>query len=756
MATSMDTSVSPQLLHQTQHHLHHHNNNTTASTPQPPPRSKRTVPSAALALASLRTSFSRASIQSLNSNESQQTKKRESTSSNNALRFSSSSTTTPLSTPSIVTAHQGRKKLDSGIDLHSISPSKLRSPGLPDPHDEEGSGGGYFDDILDKYCHSDEDPTSPSTASPTSPFSTGHGWVDFRSPQPPTPPVTSNRHQHYQQQQQQSSAAVVPPRRSTPLRISSTPAATDDPSTLSCLHGNVSHSASAYNSPMLVASAKVSASIQHPSNTIAAPNSSGGSLQNPPQTQTGNITLLANQPLPSMRNYVKRPVPVPGAIPNCSNSDLTRPEVPVKDQSRGLNAHAHSNSSQGPLQPQQQSLNSFQAIVDESMRRNKGHSVTSFISSASPPVADVSPYAGHAMTTPPTSSSSSSSSSLSSNGLLPERSNSHQSYMSNHGGNMAYKPRGDRYYMNEMQQQQQHQHQHQQHQYQQQRQQFHQQGMESPLHPMHQRSSQQYLHSSPSSSAPPSPFASPALTPSEMLSRRFDDRARTLSQSSLMSPVNSHVTRYSASLPHGIKSALVKTTKPFPIVRRSTQGSPISSSPTRKVIFGDMITIVTVERAETPPPIPASDKKKKKERLKLAKKMMKASGNSKAGPHPDPEYDSDYYNAPYTPEPAEVVVTQAPWIGNPNYDEEKQNSSFYYDDAEGGDGYEYEYGDDYEYEAPPPEDDDEEDDDDDEEDEDDDYVVARSGGSGGAAAVLPKKKGGIFKFKRAVNRLLRN
>ncbi|KAK3819584.1 MAG: hypothetical protein J3Q66DRAFT_334968 [Benniella sp.] len=180
------------------------------------------------------------------------------------------------------------------------------------------------------------------------------------------------------------------------------------------------------------------------------------------------------------------------------------------------------------------------------------------------------------------------------------------------------------------------------------------------------------------------------LTPSEMMFRRFDDQKRTSNEERMF----------------GSKTSIARPKDP------------------RKVVFGDMITIVTVERTETPP-LPPSDKKKKK------KKMF--SMGSRAGPHPDPEYDSDYYNEPYTPEPAEVVITQAPWIGNPNYDEEKQNSSFYYDyddeeeDGQGAPGYD---GEDEEYE-----------------DDEDEYRH----GNGSS-----KKKGGIFKFKRAVNRLLRN
>lgn len=183
----------------------------------------------------------------------------------------------------------------------------------------------------------------------------------------------------------------------------------------------------------------------------------------------------------------------------------------------------------------------------------------------------------------------------------------------------------------------------------------------------------------------------------------------------------------------------------------------------RKVVFGDMITIVTIERPETPPPPVSSpgsdkDKEKKKKALAAAKKKAKKNGD-KTGPHPDPEYDEEYFNQPYTPVPADVLVTQAPWIGNPNYDEEKQNSKFYYED----DAADYEYDDGYEYEAPfdirsgPGDEDDEEDDED--EDDDDDSVKGRSWGNGiagGGAAGAKKKGGGMFKFKKAVNRLLRN
>ncbi|KAI1315736.1 hypothetical protein EDD11_000386 [Mortierella claussenii] len=225
----------------------------------------------------------------------------------------------------------------------------------------------------------------------------------------------------------------------------------------------------------------------------------------------------------------------------------------------------------------------------------------------------------------------------------------------------------------------------------------------------------------------------------------LNERARSYSHGSIstacLTPRPGH-----HGISRGLKSALVKT----PIAR--ARAKEVHGS--RKVIFGDMITVVTIERAETPPPAPLLDKKARK-KLQQAKK----NASSKGQVHNfDPEYNAAFFNAPYTPTPAEVVVTLAPWIGNPNYDEEKQNSKFYYDDD-----YDYEY-DEEEYEVPyesdirlGPEDDDE-DEDEDEDDEDDEEYGSRTWGHGiaGPGGALPKKKGGMFKFKRAVNKLLRN
>ncbi|KAF9967693.1 hypothetical protein BGZ70_008594 [Mortierella alpina] len=287
-------------------------------------------------------------------------------------------------------------------------------------------------------------------------------------------------------------------------------------------------------------------------------------------------------------------------------------------------------------------------------------------------------------------------------------------------------------------------------QFQQQRQQRHHQDQYEQLPERRQRHSQQvaYHGTQGLSHQQTRPNVSHGLTPSEMLSQRFDDRARIMRQDSFTSIASSGASHHGAVSSRTVKSALSKT--PIARARAKEMLGP------RKVIFGDMITIVSIERPATPPPPPSPADKKK------AKKKAKKS-SSKTGPHPDPDYDSDYYNAPYTQEPAEVVVILAPWIGNPNYDEEKQNSKFYYqdedDEEEGYDDEGYGYNASYENDIRrgPDEDDDDYDEDEDE-DEDDLADGGRAWGNGiaGGGGAQPKKKGGIFKFKRAVNRLLRN
>ncbi|KAI1315737.1 hypothetical protein EDD11_000387 [Mortierella claussenii] len=81
---------------------------------------------------------------------------------------------------------------DNGSDKQSPQLVLLHDP--EDGYEDEEES--YFGDILDKYCNSDEDPTSPMTASPTSPFSTAPGWKAFQSAQPPTPPVSRSFNLH--------------------------------------------------------------------------------------------------------------------------------------------------------------------------------------------------------------------------------------------------------------------------------------------------------------------------------------------------------------------------------------------------------------------------------------------------------------------------------------------------------------------------------------------------------------------------------
>ncbi|KAF9285211.1 hypothetical protein BGZ68_004040, partial [Mortierella alpina] len=254
------------------------------------------------------------------------------------------------------------------------------------------------------------------------------------------------------------------------------------------------------------------------------------------------------------------------------------------------------------------------------------------------------------------------------------------------------------------------------------------------------------VYSATASPAPPAP----SRGSSQQQPPLVGERSRSYSHGAVSATSSSMQHGYSSSSRGGLKPTLVKT--PIARARAKEAHGP------RKVLFGDMITIVSIERAETPPPPPVLDKKARKKLLQAKKNAAAKEGKGGQIQNFDPEYDAAYYNAPYTPTPAEVVVTLAPWIGNPNYDEEKANSKFYYDDE-----YDYDDEDEYEYDTAyesdirlGPEDDDE--DDEDEDDEDDDEYASRSWGHGiaGPGGSLPKKKGGMFKFKRAVNKLFLN
>ncbi|KAG0091204.1 hypothetical protein BGZ93_008954 [Podila epicladia] len=612
--------------------------------------------------------------------------------------------------------------------------------------DDEDS---YFGDILDKYCNSDDDPTSPSTASPTSPFSSA-GWKDYRA-QPPTPPAVSSRQFNLNQ-------ALVPPRRSTPLRNQRS-VSPQNTST----HENDSHDAGSSLSPMLAASAKFNMYLH------AGAKDSKDSLAKSNGSSQGSSS--GQSPLPSARSYTKRPPPVPKDSPSPSSSttpsprvsaisssspmtgvnrstpDLrseSRPDPPPKDRSRAVQGvHTNSSMSQLPLltlesQSSNGQFTAFSSVVEASMNRHKTLSVASNSSTSLYHSQDDHPQSRNR------SGSNSQSSYQQSSSSDRQSGNYHQVYQNNgYTGSVSSITQSLNSYDESKYPYGQHNHSNSQSQNQSQNHSHH-----NGSH--HSKSSGKDAHRSHGShherhyNSPSSDYNAYSQksdqSPSEMLNHRFDDRAKTASQTSIPTVPSRQQSYPSSPNPnsqsHGrsggrLKSALSKT----PIARARAR----EAHGPRKVIFGDMITIVSIERSETPPPPPVANKKDKKKK----KDKKGALGH-------DPDYDADYYNIPYTPEPAEVVVTLAPWIGNPNYDEEKANSKFYYEDD-----MDYEY-DDYEYETPyendirlGPEDDDE--------DEDEDEPEGRAWGHGIAGGgSVTKKKGGMFKFKKAVNRLLRN
>ncbi|KAG0196153.1 hypothetical protein BGX28_010506 [Mortierella sp. GBA30] len=594
--------------------------------------------------------------------------------------------------------------------------------------DAEDGDDSYFGDILDKYCHSDDELYSPSTASPTSPFSTTSAWNDFRSPLPPTPPASSSRHQ------QNLDKAIASPRRATPLRNSTT-------------QQSMIGGATAENNPILTASVRFNSYI----NTGSSSKDSRDSVSLNGHAVPSSSTTQQPSPTRTTRSYSKRPVPIPGdgtsAITssrasilstasftnrNHSTPDLrdNRPEPPPKDSARRfrnsstsqLSLLSSETFSSGPL-------HTFSEVVEAARRRNKVASISS-VSSLS--VGGVHPYAENATINDQSEPYQNQLSQLPSGS---RHQNIYHQGQTNTIVSMSHSQSSDeRMYYQQRQQQRLHE--------QKQVQRQNARSQESPYYLDGEASHQ---------------LSRTSLSPSEMLSQRFDDRAAIMRQESFSSIASSrhqqhqHLHQdidYDGS--QRLKSSLSKT----PIAR--SRARDVHHGP-RKVIFGDMITIVSIERPETPPPPPSPTELKK--RAKLKKKKSK-KGSSKAGPHPDPEYDSDYYNAPYTQEPAEVVVTLAPWIGNPNYDEDKQNSKFYYLDEE--EEYEDEdYGYDASYDGDirggnANNDDDEEDDEDEDDEEEDGFGSDRRAWDNARGAVSPKKKGGIFKFKRAVNRLLRN
>ncbi|ORZ12485.1 hypothetical protein BCR41DRAFT_356164, partial [Lobosporangium transversale] len=649
----------------------------------------------------------------------------------------------------------------------------LKSSNFHDTYEDEGDS--YFGDILDKYCYSDEDPVSSLSASPASSLSSAPGSRIFESIQPPTPPdlrpnkqrekdtittTLKNNQLHpetpaYNQYERNrnnsfSGLSLTSPTSAVSTKLSTyqrSAIASDSRDSLTMTDSSSSPSSRAYTRK---------APPPPPKDDMAAPCSSAlkqASVSTvPPRTTSSSSSGLSPFHPLSVRREGQH---------HSSDSLLdlreTKPEPPPKDSSRRAHSsHNMNGSSATNSQPPVLSLdshsvghsNSFLEVVEASMNR---HRVASSVAN------NVSGLTYNA----PQSYSSSSLSSQTKN----DSSHSHSSGTSQHGmgrtsshwphqgsapNNLTTKGydnkdeighgHGQRQESRVSHNQPHHIHQgHAQHRHQLQ----HRPNQAHPQHHslssirdgfyrMHGSTSQLDLTDSGFKSHPsPAPF--------------LNERLRSYSQGSIATTSSS--TRHEYLGPsRSPKSALVKT----PIARARSK----EVHGARKVIFGDMITIVTIERAETPPPPPQLDKKARK---KLLQAKKKAAGKGGQMHNFDPEYNAAYFDAPYTPTPSEVVVTMAPWIGNPNYDEEKQNSKFYYDD-------EYDYEDyDEEYEAPyesdirlGPDDDDEEEEEEEEEEEGEENGT-RSWGHGivGPGGSLPKKKSGMFKFKRAVNKLLR-
>ncbi|KAF9582659.1 hypothetical protein BGW38_010922 [Lunasporangiospora selenospora] len=595
----------------------------------------------------------------------------------------------------------------------------------------------YFGDGVEKFCvNNNDEPISPSTASPTSPFSSNPNWQSF---QPPTPPATSSA------RPRSLNPAVVPPRRVAPKSQNRLSTLTPAGATLPSLRAG----------------------------TGAVPVTESGAYlkQGAPSTANGSVTSLGNDTTgiamntPAARTYAKRPPPGlplatassstlslsstasastgttvvasstrPGVLlgantPNRGSPDRKepfRPPPPPKDIARrGSHSKGHglSGGSTGTGSATVGVNTSAPISLTLSFQQETNNNPNNFTSVVEATLAAATMAAGantaSGLPTGPVLSRSRSNSAQGATATLKERSTNHP-YLHDRSSSMSSISRL--------------------------------QSLEEELalgeeHPQFQiDDTTSSLMLSPTSSYRTSP--PPGDLP---MTHTAPERSRSSSYGSLPNAFGTQSMRRLPSLsrPRTLKSALVKT--PIAKARAREAHGP------RKVIFGDMITIVTVSRIPTPPPPPPPDKKRKK-------KPKPKGASAQTGPHPDPEYDSDYHNEPYTPEPAEVEVTLAPWIGNPNYDEERLNSRFYMDneDDEDEDYDEYEDYDDYddEHGSGAHGRDDLEDDDEEYEDE---YEDETGGGgrawgqgiAGGMGSIPDKKQGGMFKFKRAVNRLLR-
>ncbi|KAG0054398.1 hypothetical protein BGZ83_011298, partial [Gryganskiella cystojenkinii] len=685
--------------------------------------------------------------------------------------------------------------MSSNSDNNSNGRLKLKLPALL-PETNEDDEESYFGDILDKYCNSDDDVTSPATASPTSPFSSAPGWKELKTAQPPTPPVSRSYRSHKDTASPSRRTGLTTSTGTETLQSTATDGQALDNGTRYTRSRNhsTSDTASSAVSPMNAATAKFNNMyLQSSSNRDSRESLSRSSVTSSPLLATAQLSSSSSGGSSSSlvaRSYVKRPAPLPNDAPSSSAVPISssqpipsrpsltsmstqestresRPEPPPKDSSRRHynNSHGGSNgtssnssSNQPPFlsfdaQPQGQLANHFASIVEATMMRHKASASISSNTSGTYN-SNVDPYYQPPLQPQPSSrtktstgySVSSSQSSQSGNGYTQEKPQTHRSSSDSHIQQQHRYPEGQGHHDRSQQS-------------------SHAQGSHSSGRSSHTTSHRQLLHNDhhqPNST--PNPYQDDtqyrnhggSMSQLDLLSSMqkpssssttlpyVSERSRSYSYGSVSAPSSSRPGQ--GGYGRVLKPAILKT--PIARARAKEMHGP------RKVNFGEMITIVTIERAETPPPLPVIDKKQKKKQLQQAKKN---ASNKDGQQNFDPEYNAEYYNTPYTPVPAEVVVTLAPWIGNPNYDEEKQNSKFYYDD-------DYEYDED-EYENPyesdirlGPESDDDEDEDEEDDDDDDEEGGSRVWGSGiaGGGGSFPKKKGGMFKFKRAVNRLLRN
>ncbi|KAF9208789.1 hypothetical protein BGZ49_007539 [Haplosporangium sp. Z 27] len=775
---------------------HNTNNNSQTHTtvPQRPQRAKRPIPDP-IGHSNLNASVSRLSLFE-----------------DHSLSSTSQSLPSSPSSVSLASSFNDVRRLDSGIDIQEqprplnrlsnreirltqadnqsrqrstqqdVSPAILqkqvtkenKSPNIKLLHEEEQEEDSYFADILDKYCNSDED----------------------QSAQPSTPPVVRSYIRPAPSSERTGNAAAT----AAPLK-DNRPQLSDHLSqerNRSSQRDSKNNSTSDLLTPLpSPATSKFnvyfqSATVRNSRESLSKITSSPSSSPLLPSGQFPSTTPTTNN---ATRSYAKRPPPptkddssasfvLPSKSPSSpfyqqsndknyrNNSSVNlgdlKPEPPSKDKiRRALHQQTTSSSNINGFQPPMLSLdtqssdnfNSFSEVVEATMERHKASSLASNTDSRSYYNSESS---AQTHSNSQLNSKSRNSSSHGSSGNVSQQtmsrfldgdlnqspkaasspddygknqkkygySQENSSHSRNQGGyeDKVYDSRQS--YSQQQQQQQQ------------QRQQRH-----SAAHDgnrlMHGSASQLDLSWSGHKSQNNSPSSS-STRASNQPANYQSERTRSHSYGSIQTNSSYAISGYPGST--RTKSALVKT----PIAR--ARAKEIRGS--RKVMFGEMITIVTIERAETPPPAPPIDKKTKK---KLLQAKKNSSGKNGQYQNFDPEYNAAFFDAPYTPTPAEVVVAVAPWIGNPNYDEEKQNSKFYNED-------DIDYYDEDEYDTYEsdirlgPEDDDEDDEDEDEDEDDEEEYVSRKWGHGiaGPGGALPKKKGGMFKFKRAVNKLLRN